>query len=112
MDFLEAREAQKSSEVNHDSEVYQWEKDNVATLHSGFTTSCIHDPNWNVLFLSMWFANGCYMVRLQDRENKERCFVEMETIDKLFQVLDLKMKTGRLPWRPEKAKFKEDLSLR
>ena len=109
MDFLDTRAAQKNSEVNEDVETYQWEKDNVPTIHSGFSQACIHDPNWNILFLSMWFANGTYVVRLQDRENKERCFVEMETLDKMFQVIDLKMKSGRLNWKPEKAQFKEDI---
>ena len=108
MDFLEAREAQQNSEVNEDSVEHLWEKDNVPTIHSGFTTTCLNDPNWNVLFLSLWYANGSYVVRLQDRENKMRAFVEVESLDKLFQVLDLKIKSGRIPWKPEKATFKEN----
>jgi hypothetical protein len=101
MHFNDIREAQSKEEINLDLRDHIWEKDNMECLHSGFTTGCSDDPNFRVLFLSLWYRDGMYIVRLQDREKGERCYVETETLENLFQNLELLLKSGRLKWKPD-----------
>lgn len=110
MHFNDIREASKDQEYNHDIKKHDWEHDNMPTLHSGFTTGTSDEPKWNVLFMSLYYNEGSYMVRLQDRQTHERAFVEIDTLEGLFPTLELLLCSGRLKFRPERSFSKEGRS--
>ncbi len=102
MHYLDLREAQKSELVNTDPNLHKWEVDTVPVLHSGFTTGCIDNPSKQILYLSVFYSDGSYMCRLQDRTTKEIAFLEVKGLKGLFQELEQKLKTGKLAWKSEK----------
>ena len=106
MHFNDIREAQQNQQVNIDPSSHEWEQEHMPTLHSGFTSGTSKDPKWNVLFMSMWYKEGMYMVRLQDRETGQRAFIEIESLDNIWRELEIKLVSGRMAWRDDRSESK------
>ena len=102
MHYSDMREAQKSEDVNQDPDHHKWEMDTMPVLHSGFITGCVNDPSKQILYLSVYYDNRTYVVRLQDKSTKETAFLEVSSLKDVFKVLELKLKTGKLNWKPDK----------
>jgi hypothetical protein len=97
--YSDIREAQKQEEVSQDAKAFQWEKENIPLLHSGFTSPSEKDPAKAILGLSVYFDDGAYVARLQDRDAGERAFMEVGSLSKLFDQLELALKSGRLHFK-------------
>lgn len=103
MSYTEQRDARKSSEVNNTRHEFEWELEHVPLLHSGFMEPTPNRPEYGILFLSIWFANGSYRIRLQDRGNDEKAFLDCGTLDGVFQLLEQHLIAGTLDWTPDRA---------
>ena len=103
MHYSDMREAQKNELVNQDPNHHKWEMDTIPILHSGLSTGCVNDPQKQILFLSIYYNDRSYVVRLQDRSTKEIAFLEVDSLKDVFKVLELKLKTGKLPWKPDRV---------
>ena len=103
MHYSDMREAQTHDLVNTDPDHHKWEMDTMPVLHSGLTTGCVNDPSKNILYLSLYYDNGTYIVRLQDKSSKEKAFLEVSSLKDLFKVLEVKLKSGKLVWKPDRV---------
>lgn len=106
MHFNDMREAQHKDSVNHHELEFAWENEKCPCLHSGFITGSSADPKFNVLYLSMWFAEGIYLVRLNDRETRSTAYIELDSLKDFFETIELKLAAGRVAFRPSKTSEK------
>lgn len=102
MSYAEQRKQRQESEVNVGRHDFGWEEEHLPTLHSGFLEPCAGNADRSTLFLSLWFANGSYRFRLQDRSSDEKCFGDTGTLAEAFTVIERMLNDGTLDWSPDK----------
>ena len=101
MSYAESRKARQESDVNVGRHDFDWEEQQCPTLHSGFLEPCSGNADKSALFLSIWFSNGSYRVRLQDRSSDEKCFADIGTLKSAFEKIEELLNTGSLDWSPD-----------
>lgn len=101
MSYGEHRKLQTEQEVNAAGTDFGWEEEQCDLLHSGFLERCTGDDTKSVLFLSVWFTGGIYKCKLMDRQNHERCFINVGSLENLFQNLNAMLLSNELEWMPE-----------
>jgi len=100
MSYADHRREQANEEVNTGRVDFGWEEEQCDLLHSGFLERCTGDDTKSVLFLSIWFTAGIYKLKLLDRQNDERCFVNVGSLENLFQNLNAMLASNQLEWMP------------
>jgi len=103
MSYADKRKERQESEANTSRFDFSREERETPLLHSGFLESCQGDENKSVLFISIWFANGSYRCRIQDRQADEKAFFELGTLHDCFQKLEAVLNNGTLDWTPDRA---------
>jgi len=98
MSYGEHRQARVDSETNQDVVDHSWEQERCGLLHSGFLERCSGDDSKSVIFLSIWYTKGMYRCKLLDRQNREKTFVDVGTLENLFETLNRMMMDCELEW--------------
>lgn len=107
MHFNDLREMMESDSKETEGIDLNFEMENWPLFVSGLTTGCSKNPKFNVLYFSMWWANGVFLVRLNDRETDKTAYIEFETLHKLFDELELRLKSGRVVFREARKQEKD-----
>ncbi len=102
MSYVEQKKKRQEESVNVGRFDFGWEVEHLPTLHSGFLEPCAGDESKSTLFLSLWFSNGSYRFRLQDRSSDEKAFGECGTLAEAFSTIEEKLNAGTLDWSPDK----------
>jgi len=103
MSFLARREAARQNDQNVSRHDFSWEEQNVPLLHSGFTEPNPHRSEYGILYLSVWFKDGGYRIRLQDRSSDEKAFLEVGTLGALFSEIEHALDTESMSWSADRA---------
>lgn len=103
MSYADKRKERAESETNTSRFDFSWEERETPLLHSGFTEPCSGDETKSVLFISIWFANGSYRCRIQDRQADEKAFFELGTLQSCFTTIEAHLNKGSLDWTPDRA---------
>jgi len=103
MSYAEHRKEQAHQDVNAGGADHSWEEEQCDLLHSGFLERVSGDDQKSVLFLSIWFTSGIYKCKLLDRQNHERCFLNVGSLENLFQNLNAAIASNELEWLPEQG---------
>ena len=101
MSYAESRKARQERDVNVGRHDFSWEESECPTLHSGFMEPAKEGGDKSALFLSIWFSNGSYRIRLQDRSSDEKSFADIGTLDQCFQKVEESLNNGSLDWSPD-----------
>jgi len=98
MSVQEDREKRKRQGANLDRYEFKLEKQEIPSLHSGFTENCSKLQNKSAFFLSVWYTGGQYKCCLLDREANEKCFVDIGEITTLLTTLEDGLVNNTLDW--------------
>ena len=104
MSYAEHRKEQAHSDVNARGVDFGWEEEQCDLLHSGFLERVSGDDTKSVLFLSIWFTAGIYKCKLLDRQNHERCFINVGSLENLFQNVNAMLTSNELEWMPDEGR--------
>ena len=99
MEFNDLREMMKADSTEVEGNNFSWEEEHCPTLHNGFSTASKKEPKFNCLYQSMWFSQGIYLVRLNDKETATTAYLELETLKDFWETIEGKLVTGKLPFR-------------
>lgn len=86
-----------------DAHDYSREEQEVPLVHAGFVERVPNNPDWSALLVTVWFSQGKYTCRVQDRVGGDRAFFDSPSLLGLWQALDEAMTRDELVWRPEKV---------
>lgn len=100
MGFLEQRQKAKEETTNGYRFDFSWEKQHVPLLHDGFLESVEGSEGKSVLSIQLFFSNGRYRARIQDRQNREQAFCDVGTLAEAFEVLERGLREDQLDWMP------------
>lgn len=101
MSFTQRRRVQRESQNTDNRHTFLWEEGQCPMLHGGFKEPCSQNPNRSVLFVSLWFAQGEYQAKILDRENHEKCFLTVGTLEHAFTTIEAALKDNTLSWLPD-----------
>lgn len=101
MDYAELRKQRQDKDASTDRFDHSWEQAHCPVLHSGFLECLNGDESKSALFLSLWYSNGAYRVRLEDRQAEEKAFLEVGGLEELFERLDGVLRSTGLDWSPD-----------
>lgn len=104
MSYAEQKAKRQAEDANVGRHDFSWEEKELPTLHSGFMEPCVNKPEHSTLFLSLWFNNGSYRFRLQDRSSDEKCFGDAGTLREAFQAIERMLVSGDLDWTPDSGR--------
>lgn len=100
MGFRERQDERKAADVSTGLHDFSWEEGTVPLLHSGFTEPCLRDENKSQLAVQIYFSDGRYWARIQDREIQEQAFWDAGTLVAFFERLDGALRGDDLIWKP------------
>lgn len=95
---LRNRRQQVTTDLDHTA--FEQERTAVPTLHSGFLQHTTKDPNKSILQLHLYFANGSYVVRLEDREDDVQTFIECPTMVGCLDEVERQISSELCRWVP------------
>lgn len=75
-----------------------WEEETIPLLHSGFTEPTSKDPSKGTLTIQLFFSNGSYRIRIQDRERGEQAFLDCGSLNGCFERLEAALREAELDW--------------
>lgn len=101
MSYAEKRKEREEGSVNLSRHAFDWEQERTPLLHDGFQEACTGNPSKGVLFVSFWFANGSYRCRIQDRQADEKAFLDVGTLDGVWERLEKALAADELDWSPD-----------
>lgn len=102
MSYAEQRERRQKEDANVSKHDFGWEEEQLPMLHSGFLERCKGDDSKSAFFLSIFFANGEYRCRLQDRQADEKAFIRVTSLRGLFEQLEAALSADDVEWTPDK----------
>lgn len=101
MSYSQLRESRQKDDANCDRFDFSWELESIPLLHSGMTETCRNNPAKSVLGLSIFFANGSYRVRIEDRQEDEKAFLELGNLREAWITIEAAIQENRLDWTPD-----------
>ena len=104
MSYAELRKQRESVDGNTDRHDFRGDLERFPMLHSGFTEACPGDHSKSVLTLSIYFSNGSYRVRVQDRARDEKAFLDVGTLSQALDRLEEAIAENALDWTPDIAR--------
>ena len=104
MTAKQLREARKRHEQNGERYDFEMEKEHLPLVHSGFTEATTDDLNVSSFFVSIWYSNGAYRLKLLDREAKEKAFLITGTLVDCLDKLERALSSGDLDWVPDEPR--------
>ncbi|MHC4073468.1 MAG: hypothetical protein ACYTGS_15765 [Planctomycetota bacterium] len=101
MSYAEQQAKRKNADEMVGRFDFSWEEKRIPLLHDGFLEPCKGNPSKSTLFISFWFANGRYRARIQDRGTDEKAFVDVDTLEHAFEVIEKALNDCTLDWTPD-----------
>lgn len=102
MSYVKIKEARKAGETNEALVDFGWEVERVPLLHSGFIEATTHDETKSILAIQIYFQNGTYRARVQDREDNIHAFINGSNLESLLDVIEEALRVGSLDWQQTK----------
>lgn len=102
MSYAERRKRSEDNDQSHYRHDFGWEEQQLPVLHSGFTEPVSKHPEKSRLFVSLFFANGSYRARIQDRETDEKAFLDVGTLREFLDKVESALANDALDWTPDR----------
>jgi len=77
---------------------HSWEEERLPTLHSGFIETTTKDLTRSQLAVQIYFCNGTYRARVQDREEGLQAFVQGTNLESLLDCIEAALNSRTLDW--------------
>ena len=103
MDYAELQTNRRESTVAVDTTAYNFERERIPILHSGFTTATKADAAKSVLQLHIYFSHGTYMVRIEDRQDNIQAFLEVSGLANLLEELEAAIVGDTIRWQEKRS---------
>lgn len=98
MSWSSLKSKRESEDVNFAVVDHSWEEERLPTLHSGFSEPTTKDLNRSQLAIQIYFTNGTYRARVQDREDGLQAFVQGTNLESLLDVVEAALNSRTLDW--------------
>lgn len=98
MSWSSLKSDQRTSDENFAPVDHSWEEERLPTLHSGFIEPTTKDLTRSQLAIQIYFTNGTYRARVQDREDGLQAFVQGTNLETLLDVVEAALNSRTLDW--------------